>query len=393
MRVRRAMICRNVSLVLIGLALVSSDLAAQAGFQVTSVSVNRRALLFDSTEYSVNSVATYPQSGWMDRDASQETTICLNGTCNQPWGHTIQGPFSPGQTFVCGGSSRSIFDRYPCQAKGVERNPPCSYNGRLQSTAEVVTTGGVWQSYYSWGGTNEWLTCTPVPPPLTCGGSYGLTDYHHMDLNGGVSVIRSMGVPARPLYRTEKVDGRDYYKNEFLIADRDPTTGEYGAIAFSDGAFAAEGTKVLNQSSPPGIGPEKVFLVQGAEHPRTETWMPPPHASFGDGFESGRGSLVSREFPTRDEGDGVSRPESDATWRFLARFDVRETGARTAEVLWTEKDVDSAWLSTLKDAMELSGSGQHRVVVYALVEVGGTVRVAQRTSFMPKCCCGEVLCI
>ena len=273
----------------------------------------------------------------------------------------------------------------------MKTNPPCRYNGRLSSTAHAVTTGGLWQSYYSWGGTNEWLTCTPEPPPSTCGASYGLTGYRHMDLEGAVSVMRTMEAPARPLYRSEKVDGRDYYKDEFLFADPDPATGRYVATVFSDGAFATEGTKVLNQSSPPNIGPEKVFLLQAAEHPRTETWMPAPHASFGDGFDSGLVRVL--EHQGLDEGAGFTGMGSEDVWHFLVRLDARETGVRTANVLWAEGAVEDAWLATIKNTMTLSRDGQHRVVVYALVEVGDTVQVVQSMASMPKCCCGWLLCL
>ena len=67
MTVRRSTLYRNVLLAFFGLVMAASELVGQAGFVVTGVSVSRRALPFNGTEYSVNSIATYPQSGWLDR--------------------------------------------------------------------------------------------------------------------------------------------------------------------------------------------------------------------------------------------------------------------------------------------------------------------------------------
>ncbi len=380
-------------LTLLGLTLVPTGLTAQAlGFEITAVTVSRQQLPGNGTKYTVTSTATYPKGGRLHRDATHGTSIDLAGVPNSPFSHTIQGRFHPGQTFVCGSFSRNVFAPLPCGATGFRRNFPCSSNRTLMSSAKVVTTGGLYRSYPSWGGTAEWLTCTPEPPPLLCGDSYELTGYHHLDLGGRASVMRSTGTPSRPLIHSEEVAGKHYFRNEFLIAERDPATGRYVATTFTSGDFAAEGARVLNRSAPPGLGPETVFLLQGAEHPRTEDWAPPPLATFEDGFRSGRGFAPRAARPTRDEGDGPVGEIDDETWRFLARFDVRESGEREAEILWAEGAVDEVWLSTLRNTLELAGDVHHRVVVYALVEVDVTVRVGQRISVMPQCCCGEVLC-
>lgn len=153
--------------------------------------------------------------------------------------------------------------------------------------------------------------------------------------------------------------------------------------------FETEGLSVLKQSSPPRFASEMVFLVKSAEHENAHL-MPVPHASFGEGFVANSGRPALR--PGLDSEEYV--PQADE-WRFLARFDVLPDGDRPAEVVWSPDEVPQRWMDTLSQDLVLVSDKpvDHRVTVYAVVEVGKTVTVRQRVSFIPRCCCGGVICV
>lgn len=80
----------------------------------------------------------------------------------------------------------------------------------LWSSASVNTTGvGGWTAYGSWGGTNEFATCIPEPPP-DCGDGYGRTTWGRLDLGGSVSASRPIEGSRIDITLSEEVGDKHY---------------------------------------------------------------------------------------------------------------------------------------------------------------------------------------
>lgn len=201
---------------------------------------------------------------------------------------------------------------------------------------------------------------------------------------------------------SEKVGNKHYYQDQLLVAEQDPD-GRYRSVFVTNEQFESEGITVLERSRPPRFASRKVLLIKSAEHENAHL-MPTPHASFGRPFASNIEMSVPR--PGRDvrpgrDGGNLGLDDGDLSgqlehWRFLARFEVLPNGDRTGEVVWSPAQVPQWWMNVLEQNLALASDepgdhrvGDHRVTVYAVVEVGKIVTVRQRMSFLPRCCCTD----
>lgn len=86
---------------------------------------------------------------------------------------------------------------------------------------------------------------------------------------------------------------------------------------------------------------------------------------------------------------------SEGPWRFAVALDIRDPLrlGREVEILWSQHAIPAAWLDRLLASVKISGNHEHRVIVYAVVEVTGpTMRVQQSAAVVPRCCCNGQLC-
>lgn len=200
-----------------------------------------------------------------------------------------------------------------------------------------------------------------------------------------------------PLSNSETVGDQDFFVNEYVVAEKNPITGAYYSAASSVGTTqVAEAIEAVEASTPyRKISPERVLAIRVARH-QPDYPSPPPAINF-----DGPILLPSAPFQERILARDESLVEGPAdlartTWSFAVELDDRDALGleRQAKVLWSERPVLAGWLDRLQASMSIQSDDQHRVLVYAVVEVDrDELRVRQSVSVRPQCCCGGLICV
>ena len=220
-----------------------------------------------------------------------------------------------------------------------------------------------------------------------------------LPLDGGVSAMSNAAhqVQLVPLSNSETVGDQNFFVNEYVVAEKNPVTSVYYSAASSvGGTQVAETIEAVEASTPyRKISPERVLAIKVARH-RPDYPSPPPAINFDGPIYLPSGPSRERVL-TRDE-SLVERPadRGRTTWRFAVELDVRDALGleRQAKVLWSEHPVLPGWLDSLQDSMSIQSDDQHRVLVYAVVEVDrDELRVQQFVPLRPQCCCGGLICV
>lgn len=105
----------------------------------------------------------------------------------------------------------------------------------------------------------------------------------------------------------------------------------------------------------------------------------------------------SRAIPLPDlRLEPIERDANAETGRILVRADFGE--ARTLsdfEILYDQLGVDETLRARIREQLSLSyrDDREHRVVAFAVIEVGEKVEIVRSMRYLPKCCCGGEFCI
>ncbi len=252
------------------------------------------------------------------------------------------------------------------------------------------------------------------PPVAACSAGALRTGYLQFPLDGRVSHMRKVRFLSRPvpgeegvvrpavLTRFETVGDRSFFVNEYVVAERDERADSYEAVRSSGIApLVDEMLDDLELATPNRrYRPERVLLLKVARHRSGSSQALQPRVDVGGPVFLRRSRPDRRGVATPDDPpvSPLAEPERVADgaadgWRFAVEFDVRDALGleRTSQVLWSEHDVPQGWLDRLVNSITVEfDSRQHRVLVYAVVEVeDAALTIRQHATVVPQCCCAE----
>ena len=355
---------------------------------------------------SVTSEAFYNQLGdhRRDRQAAHDNQICVAG-CSARAGHTLRGPFSRRQAFRCG-PFRNGLNQHNCGGHAYFTKPRCPATLEWRADAGVRTQRG----YFNWiqdatrdsGRTGCWTPPPPPPPPPPpCSDGSSTTDVLVLPLDGRVSAMSGDVGQGTSLVEFETLGDENFFVNEYVVAEKDPRTGAYyPVLSSSEGAHVAEALDAVETRTPHRrVSPQRVLAVKVARH-QPSSPLPAAEVRFHGPLylTEEANSRDRRPLRTPDEPPLVDREESTKTWSFAVELDVRDALGldRQSRVLWSEHSVSQDSLDRLYDSMAISfgGNDQHRVLVYAVVEVQqGELLVRTTAVVRPQCCCNGWFCV